>query len=299
MKRRAALIANPKAGQAGSRERTETIDRFLRLMKERGFDVELCLTQGPRDATRLAAQAAREGFRDVIVSGGDGTINEALQGLVGTGARLLAWPRGTANVLGRELRMPRRLETLADVFAAGKVQRAFAACATSETTGERRYFLLMAGIGLDAAIVDRVRPALKKRLGKAAFWYSGWESLTRWKPTPFALEIDGKTRSGTFAALGRTPRYGGNLAITPRARLDRPDFEVCLIDAAERRRYLKLLPFALFGGMPATLKGVSFYDAPVARATGEGVLVQADGELIGSLPMSFAVTSEVIEVVTR
>lgn len=257
------------------------------------------LTQGPRDATRLAGEAARDGFRDIIVSGGDGTINEALQGLVGTGARLLVWPRGTANVLGRELRMPRRLDLLADVFAAGKVQRAFAACATIETTGERRYFLLMAGIGLDAAIVDRVRPDLKKRVGKAAFWYSGLETLARWRPAPFVLEVNGTKRSGTFAALGRTPRYGGDLAITPRARLDRPEFEICLIDAAERRRYLKLLPFAMFGGMPATMKGVSFFDAPTARATGEGVLVQADGELIGSLPMSFAVTPHVIEVVTR
>jgi YegS/Rv2252/BmrU family lipid kinase len=297
--RRAVLIANPRAGQANPKERQETLDRFLGLMKARGIVVDLRPTEGPRDATRLAAEAAREGFREIIVSGGDGTINEALQGMIGTQARLLVWPRGTANVLGRELRMPRRLEAIADVFAAGKVQRAFAACATNETTGEQRYFLLMAGVGLDAAIVDRVRPELKKRVGKAAFWYSGLESLTRWKPTPFVVEIEGRTHPGTFAAFGRTPRYGGNLAITPRAKLDRPEFEICLIDASERRRYLKLLPFAMFGGMPKTLKGVSFFDAAAARVTGEGVLVQADGELIGSLPMSFAVTPHVIEVVTR
>ena len=81
--------------------------------------------------------------------------------------------------------------------------------------------------------------------------------------------------------MGKTPRYGGNLAITPRARLDQPYFEICLIPSVHRLRYLKLLPFAMFGGIPESMKGVSFLRASTARATGDGVLVQIDGELIG------------------
>jgi diacylglycerol kinase (ATP) len=171
--RRAILIANPKAGRGSLAGRREAIQRFCRLLEARGIEIELRNTTGPNDATRLAAEAAREGFREVIVSGGDGTINEALQGLIGTDARLGIWPRGTANVLGRELRLPTQLERLVDIIVAGQTRRIHPGCATIESTGERRYFLLMAGIGVDASIVDRVRPALKKRVGEVAFWYSG------------------------------------------------------------------------------------------------------------------------------
>src|SRR5262245_66500904 len=112
--RHAVLIANPKAGQGGPEKRAEAIQRFRRLLKTRGVDVELRPTQGPNDAARLAAEAAREGFKEVIVSGGDGTINEALQGLIGTKTKLGIWPRGTANVLGRELQIPKILESVVD-----------------------------------------------------------------------------------------------------------------------------------------------------------------------------------------
>lgn len=291
------LIANPKAGRGSADDRLEAIRRFGRLLKARDVDVEVRHTRGPNDATRLAAEAARAGARDVIVSGGDGTINEALQGLVGTGVRLAIWPRGTANVVGRELGLPRRLERLADIIAAGNTWRIHVGCATIESTGECRYFLLMAGIGIDAAIVERVRPALKKRVGEAAFWYSGIETFARWKPKRFFVEVDGLQHEATFAAIGKAPHYGGNLAITPRARMDQPDFEICLINSMNRLRYLRLLPLAMFGGMPQTAKGVSFLRASTARAVGDGVQAQVDGELIGRLPMTFSISPHSIEVI--
>src|SRR5204863_6088225 len=139
----------------------------------------------PNDATQIAKDAAETGYRDVIASGGDGTINEVLQGLIGSNTRLSVWPRGTANVVARELKLPRDLSRLADVIAAGKFQRVHVGCAKAEGSNQGRYFLLMAGIGTDATIVERVRPALKKRVGEAAFWYSGIETFARWKPTSF------------------------------------------------------------------------------------------------------------------
>ena len=159
--RTAVLITNPKAGRGAPEQQSEAVRCFCRLLEARGMHVEVKCTAGPNDATRLAVEAAREGVRDVIVAGGDGTINEALQGLVGTGTRLAIWPRGTANVLGRELRLPSELKRLAEIVAGGNVQRIYPGCAEIERTGERRYFLLMAGIGVDAAIVDRVRPAIE------------------------------------------------------------------------------------------------------------------------------------------
>src|SRR5262249_32464635 len=131
-----------------------------------------------------------------------------------------------------------------------------------------------------------------------AFWYSGLEHFVRWKPRPFHVEVDGERHTATFAAFGRVSRYGGNLLITPRARLDQPEFEICLVHSINRLRYLRLLPAAMFGGLSETMKEVSFFRASSARVTGEGVLAQLDGELFGELPMSLAVTPHSIEVVT-
>jgi YegS/Rv2252/BmrU family lipid kinase len=295
--RHAVLIANPRAGQGGAKQREEAIQHFCRLLKGHKVDVDVRPTLGPGDATRLAREAANEGFRDIIVSGGDGTINEALQGLIGSNVRLGIWPRGTANVLGRELHLPRHVDRIADVIAAGNTRHIHAGCAMAESTGEKRYFLLMAGIGLDAAIVNRVRPGLKKRVGEAAFWYSGLEEFARWKPVAFVIEVDGEQYPATFASIGKAPHYGGKLAITPRARMDRPEFEVCLISSVRRLRFLKVLPLARFGGVPEGMKDVMFLRTATARAIGDGVQAQVDGEVIGNLPMTFTISPHSIEVV--
>jgi diacylglycerol kinase family enzyme len=236
--------------------------------------------------------------RDIIISGGDGTINEALEGLVGAAeVRMGIWPRGTANVLARELKLPSGVDAAAEVIARASSRRVHIGCATVEATGERRYFFLMAGVGLDASIVEGVRPRLKRRVGEAAFWYSGIGHLLRWQPRLFEVEIDGRIFPATFAAIGNAPHYGGELSITPRARLDAPEFEVCVINSQSRIRYLRLLSRAMRGGVPAQAKAVHFIRAARARATGD-VLVQVDGEIIGRTPMTFEIAPHSIEVIT-
>lgn len=294
-KRAAVLISNPRAGRGGARRALE-IERFCQALKARGITVEALATQAPGDATRLAALAATKGAETVIVSGGDGTINEALQGLVGRDVRLGIWPRGTANVLAREIAMPAQTEKAAEVIARGHVRRIYPGCARFEETGECRYFFLMAGIGLDASIVERVRPALKRHLGKAAFWYSGLEHLAHWQPVPFEIEIEGKVWPATFAAVGKGSLYGGDLHITPHARLDEPEFEICVINSESRLGYLRLLSHAMRGGVRAGTKEVRLIRAKRARALGR-VAVQIDGELVGQPPMTFEVVEEPIELI--
>ena len=295
--RRAILISNPNAGRSPER-RERDVARFREYLKSRGVEVEVVNTKGPNDAARLAAQAARDGVREVIVSGGDGTINEALQGLVGTKVKLGIWPKGTANVLARELKIPLNLKGAADVIARGATSTVHVGCAIMEKTDERRYFFLMAGVGLDASVVRHVRPGLKRRVGEAAFWYAGLGHLAHWQPVTFRVEIDGESFPATFAAIGNAPHYGGNLAITPRAHLGQPEFEVCLVDSHSRLHYLYLLTHAMReGGVPTETRGVRFIRTTRTRVEGDA-LVQVDGELIGSLPMSFEVGPAPIEILT-
>ena len=294
--RTAVLILNPNSGRGG-RTRAREVARFCAVLNQRGVKVEVLNTNGPGDATRLAERAVGSGVREVIVSGGDGTINEALQGLVGTDARLAIWPRGTANVLARELNMPVDMEGAAEVIARAHTRRIHIGSATIEATGEQRYFCLMAGVGLDASIVKGVRTRLKRHIGEASFWYSGIGHLLSWQPVPFEVEINGETFPATFAAIGKAPHYGGELSITPRARLDQPEFEVCLINSHSRLRYLRLLARAMRGGVPFQTKGVRFVRATRARATGD-VLVQVDGEVIGRTPLTCEIAPFSIEIMT-
>ena len=290
--RKAVLIANPKTGRYGSRR--IPVRDLADYLKSLGVDVELKLTTGPGDATQIASRAALDGTADVIVAGGDGTINEAIQGIAGTSARLGIIPRGTANVLARELELPLDPHEAAALVVRGHSRMVHLGEAIDEL-GNSRYFVLMAGIGLDASVVLRVQPRLKKRIGKLAFWLSGLSHLASWNPAPFTLEIDGTRYQATFAAIGNAARYGGDLAITPRARLDRPEFEVCVFETSSRRQYLRLLSQAMRGGLTDSSEGVRFLQSRCVKAHGEAP-VQVDGEVIGHLPMTFKIAEHSLAV---
>ena len=293
--RKATLISNPKTGRYASR-RLRPVEELVSSLEARGVAVDLKLTGAPGDATEFAARAARNGSSDVIVAGGDGTINEAIQGLAGTKARLAIIPRGTANVLARELGLPLDDEQALNVAAQGKSRTIYLGLAINEATNEQRHFVLMAGIGLDASVVRRVQPSLKKRIGKGAFWVSGLSHLATWNPRPFTLEIDNRKYNATFAAVGKSARYGGDLAITPGARLDQREFEVCMIETTSRLRYLHLLSYAMRNGMPRDKPEVRFVKAVSVRASGDAQ-VQVDGELLGHLPMRFEIAPHSLEVI--
>ena len=293
--RKATLISNPKTGRYASR-RLRPIPELASRLESLGLKVDLRLTSGPGDAAEIAGRVARNGSSDVIVAGGDGTINEAIQGMAGTNARLGIIPRGTANVLARELGLPLDDEQALQIAVQGKTREIYLGLAIDETTNERRHFVLMAGIGLDASVVRRVQPSLKKRIGKGAFWISGLSHLAMWNPKPFTLEIDDQKYTGTFAAIGKSARYGGDLAITPGARLDQREFEICIIQTMSRLRYLHLLSYAMRDGMPRDTPEVRFVKATTVKAYGDAQ-VQVDGELLGHLPMRFEIAPHSLNVI--
>lgn len=292
----AVLIVNPKTGRyrASRRPSPLTISSYLTSL---GIRFEAFSTSAPGDATRIAAEAAKAGVRQVIVFGGDGTINEALQPLVGTSTRLAILPGGTANVLARELGLPLRVRAAAEVITRANSRRVHVGLAIDEHREIHRHFLLMAGIGLDAAVVRSVNPQLKRRLGKGAFWITGLSQLANWDPIPFSIEVNGQTYRSTFVSIGNAPSYGGNLAITPGASLDHPEFEICIVQTTSRIKYLQLLSSALRRrGLQSVGKGICFVRSNEARAAGD-VAVQVDGEVIGVLPMRFEVAPGYLELV--
>jgi YegS/Rv2252/BmrU family lipid kinase len=278
MTRSVVLIYNPGSGR---RDRRKAVSQMARLLQQRGITVEVRATTVPADAERFSGEALAAGVDMIVVHGGNGTVNEAIQPLVGGWTPVAVWPGGTANVLARELGLPRNLERAADMIVAGRTRR------VSVGLAGQRYFLLMAGVGLDAALVRAVNATLKGIIGQGAFWIAALRQFLRWDPRPFLLEVEGRRYRATFAVLANVACYANGMRVAPRASIDSTALDLCLIDWTDRWRFVRHLPDG-FSGMLPTLPGVTYLQLQRATALGdEAVWVQVDGDQLGPLPMAF------------
>jgi YegS/Rv2252/BmrU family lipid kinase len=269
------------------------VRQFVELLAAGGIQAEPWPTTGPGAASDLARRAVATGVDLVVGSGGDGTLNEVLQGMAGSRTPLGVWQTGTANVLARDLGLPTEMRGVAETIVGGRERRISVGLA-----GER-YFFLMAGIGLDASIVKNVSPALKARAGEAAFWVSGLRHFVAWKPEPFTLEVDGTAYKGAFAAIGNSPSYGGGFKITPRADIYEVGLDVCVFPTRRFAfTYTRDLVACLLGD-PTRLRDVTYVKAKRVDAWGNPdnqPWVQVDGELLGTLPMRFESVPDALTV---
>jgi len=276
---RLALVYNPGSGRR--RERSAAVSRMVAALARRGISAEAHATEAPGDATRLVREALAAGAEAIVIHGGDGSVNEALQPLVGGDTPLAVWPGGTANVLARELGLPADIERVAALIASARVRR------VSVGRAGNRYFLLMAGVGLDAALVRAVNPLLKRAIGQGAYWAAGVRHVARWRPQRFVVEVEGREYGAMQAVIANAPRYGGGLRVTPRARLDSDVLDLCLFDWRGRLAFLHHLA-AGAAGAHLGLRGVTYLQAARARVRGDDATwVQVDGEPLGPLPMTF------------
>jgi diacylglycerol kinase (ATP) len=311
--KRATIIYNPMSGRPS--RRAENVREMTRLLSKRGIDSDARATSGPEEAARLAKEALAEGASIIVSYGGDGTVNEVIQEMAGTDAALSVWPGGTSNVVARDLGVPFGLAQVADMIVAGKTKRIALGLATGIGgrglgVGEhgdqplspnsqplRRYFLMMAGIGLDASIARAVNTKLKRRTGEFAYWLSGIRHFFMWHGEPFTVEVDGRRYESTFALVGNGKGYGGGMMMTPNAKLEDPWFEVYIVPPMRNNfAYLRALR-ACMRGKP-DVPGVSLIKGKhvVANSTVEP-WVEADGEIIGPLPMTFDIVPDALSVI--
>lgn len=289
----AVLVYNPEAGRI--RSRPGMIDRLLTLLRQRVQNVEAAPTEGPRTAGRVVSEWIGRGADLVCVAGGDGTVNEAAEGIAGTGVPLLVLPAGTANVLSCEIgagndavAVASRFEQLQPVeFAPGVLRN---------DQGER-LFLCMAGAGLDARIVRLVSPQWKRRLGKLSYWQGGLAQLGRRLET-FEAEVDGRSYECSFALLARVRNYGGDLWIARHANLLEDRLAVVLFEGRSSVRYVKFFAGVLLNRL-AGMSGVHVLDAKQARIrllSDAMIDLQVDGEHAGFAPAEVALSGRRIRL---
>ncbi len=287
---RVVLIYNPAARRMKGKQIGKLRQAVFGLTSE-GLKVDVFATAGPSDASRLARQAVDSGAELVIACGGDGTINEVVGGMAPSRVPLLVWPGGTANVLAHEIGLPRGLSACAGLLKKGVIRR------ISLGKAGERYFILMAGVGVDAGIVAASNSLLKRYTGEGAFWLAGFRQLAVYDFTPFELRVGGELHRGTFAIISKARNYGGRFQLTPEASLYSNRFEICLFQSTLRWRYLWYLG-QLVLGRHTRLPDVLMLRGRTVEAVGSSnLLVQVDGELLGSLPQKFTIEENALSLV--
>jgi diacylglycerol kinase (ATP) len=299
----ALLIHNPNAGGGGNARRAK-LDEARRILEAGGIRADLAETTGPGDATEIARSAGSAGRQLVIACGGDGTINEVVNGLAGpsNGHRvpLALLPAGTANVLAKELNLSWDIPTAAEQLARGEVRDVALGLATPLLHPEKaRYFLSVAGAGPDGRITYAVDLELKARLGILAYWFQGITEVFKYKFQQFRATSEGGSRDVSLVIVGRTKHYGGPFKITTNADLFEDQFEFLGLTSQSGLRYLTYLPQLWFGDLRKQ-EGVHFWksDHLVCEPIDSDppTYAQVDGEPLSRLPVEFRIVPRALRL---
>lgn len=288
----AVIIGNPNSGSAGDEG---YLEGFADVLRAGGLTVEVLNTERPDHATELAAAA---GDRLIIAAGGDGTVNEVINGL-SPGATLGILPLGTANVLARELGLPLEPEAACGRILTGTAARMDVGVATDGEGTERR-FACMAGMGFDAEVIREVGPRLKRYLRSLAFPLAALKVYLR-GGLPDLQIVDGSTTYvAQFAIVANGRYYGGEFETSEDASLRSGSLEVILVEKVGHLLRADVLGRLLAKkSLDRKMKSFSSREvlakSPAARGT--RVPVQIDGEVWGSLPMRFRMEPAALQVI--
>ncbi|MDI1284294.1 MAG: diacylglycerol kinase family protein [Reyranella sp.] len=297
------LILNPIAG----RRRRGLVDGVVRRVRDLGWTVDLVETAAVGDARRLAETCDAARYAVIAVAGGDGTINEVVNGLAhrgSAGPALGIVPLGTANVLAHELGLGFSAAAVAQTLTAGREILMQPGEATSAGGGEgrTRQFSLMAGAGFDAKVVAGVSAPLKRRLGRAAYVWRSLVEARRYRPVRYAVEIDGVRHEAASVIVTHGRHYAGPYVVAPDAALGEPLLHVCLFGRWGRSQTLRFGLALLLGRLPRTAgyRVIAGRDIRVSVLSRAGEVrrqpVQIDGDDALTLPVSIALATGAVRL---
>ena len=238
-----------------------------------------------------------EGYDTVVAAGGDGTINEVVNGIAGTDTTLGLLPLGTMNVFATELGLPSKpLRRCWEIIEAGRTRDVDLACANG------RYFVQLAGIGFDAQAVEGVRRRDKQTYGPLSYLMAASQILTSGeRPTGVTVETDsGRRETGRFALVGNGRYYGGKLALFKEAKLDDGLLDVVVFQRLSHFDLLRYFRGVLFSEHD-TFTDVRYFQAArltVRAESGSGrVPFEADGEFAGEAPVELSIAPQKLRVI--
>ena len=285
------IVFNPVAGV----RRAALLWRVLDVLVANGVRIELAETHRPGHAEALAREAACRGAPMVVAAGGDGTVAEVANGLLGSPARLGVIPLGTANVMAHELALPFEPRAVAAALAFGRTRLLWPGVARGADGS--RLFVQMLGVGFDAQVVHQLPGALKRAMGRGAYALQTLRELAFYRFTPVRLRLDGEETQAASVIVSKGRLYGGPFMLAPSACAAEPGFSVVLFDhggIAAALLYGAALPFGLLGRAP----GVRHVRARQVDFIGnEALPAQADGDAAGWTPMTITNAPAAIPIV--
>ena len=281
------VVFNPIAGS-----RSSLLGNCLKRLEAHGVQVELHSTRGVGDGQKFVHEAARkEPYDAVVAAGGDGTINEVANGLMGTGVPMGIIPLGTVNVLALELGLNKDPELLARSIAFGSARGVH----IGDVNG--RGFLLMVGAGFDGRVVAGVSSKLKKILGQGAYVVAGLKELFCHSPAELEVDADGSQYQASWVVVSNSSLYGGKFLMAPNTDLQSAGFGVSLVSGPTR---WSLFCALVEMGLNRKAKSAWKQLGPVNRITitsARDEPFQMDGDDFGSLPVTITSSHQKLEII--
>jgi YegS/Rv2252/BmrU family lipid kinase len=301
--RRATFIFNPVSGHRQARRRAD-VEAAAAVLRGAGGEVSLAPTSAPGAAAQLASEAVAAGADTIFACGGDGTVHEVLQGLIGTEAALGIVPLGTANSLAWDLGIPRNVARAATAALGSKAEKIAVGRVLYRSAGGEpasRYFIMNVGIGMDALLFYRLNAIWKQRMGMSAYYF---EAFRQWCTARYEyFDCEFATPAGevrhecvTQAMSVRVADFGGIVGkLAPGANLRRDDMRLLLFKTARRSDYLRYMMRTAVRAR-WTVPGVELADAVRLHCSCQDdarkIYVEADGELLGTLPAQVEMAGE-------
>ncbi len=288
MQKQLLIISNPVAGKGISKE---LIHRTLRFFEARDYQVEFCETKGQGYAREAVKHLKYNNYK-IVIMGGDGTINEVLNGLRNWEIKLGIIPTGTANVLAKELKIPFDVMNACEVITQENELR------LDLGKNEKGYFILLAGVGLDAMIVKDLSTRRSGNISYISYTVPIIRNLLKYKYPKLSVKVDGKLieNNAGLVFVGNTKSYGGPIEVTSYAKANDGTFDVCIINVKRRLSILRFIWKAFMRTLPES-KDVMYTRGKIVSVTSDSrVPYQMDGDFAGYIPAVFEIIPKAIPV---
>jgi len=280
------VILNPAA-------RSEKAKRWRARVESVARGCVICATSRAGEAEALARHAAQEGFEKIVAAGGDGTINEVVNGLAGSNASLGLLPIGTMNVFATELGLPAHDLALCWQIIQGEHTRL-----VDLPSANGKFFVQLAGVGLDAQVVKETSLTLKRSFGPLSYLISAAQIAARQPPRLFLESENSPIDEGSFVLVGNGRLYGGPFPFFKQAIIDDGLFDVVVFKQLGYLEIIKYLQDVVFSS-EIRVPEIEYFQTRRLRVTSDReVPVELDGELVGNCPVEFQVRERTLRVLT-
>jgi|FLOH01.1.fsa_nt_gi diacylglycerol kinase (ATP) len=278
------LIFNPEAGN-----KKIDLNNIIKFFENKKHTIKLFITQKKGDARKFVSK--KDSYDTIVIIGGDGTLNEVINGLQNYHVKIGLIPSGTENVLSKELKIPLNVQKACEIIHKGKTITADIG-SSNETK-----FLFVVGVGFDAHAIRNVNTRLKKIFGKHSYKIAAIKTLFQHKAEELTITINKKKTKAYFAIITNIKKYAGNILVAPNAEFNDGQFELCLFKNKDIWSTIKYLT-SISSGKLSNNKDMEIYQITTATIESKiPVLYHTDAEIGGTTPLKIKILRQKLNII--